>query len=328
MSKVRWGLLSTANINKAVIPSIRNSPRGELAAVASRTPELAASYAKQWEIPHSFGSYEAMLASGAVDAIYNPLPNHLHAEWSIRAMRRGIHVLCEKPFAITLDEVDAMTAASKETGTVLAEAFMYRHHPQTKLIGGLVRAGKVGEVTVVRGAFDFAMRDPETNVRMNPAWGGGCLWDVGVYPLSYAQFIMGCPPLRVAGAQRLGKSGVDEVFAGWMDYPGGQIAQFSCSFRTPFHTFIEIVGTAGRIHIPRPFVSQTPEHRITFHPAHGAAEEIAVPHEYLYNGEIEDMHDAILDGKPNYLTLDETRSHIRTVLALYQSANTGQVVHL
>ncbi len=333
-NKVRWGLLSTANINKAVIPAIRQSPRGELVAVASRSPKSAEAYAKEWEIPRSFGSYQAMLDSGAVDAVYIGLPNHLHAEWSIKAMQAGVHVLCEKPFAITLMEVDAMIAASKETGLVLAEAFMYRHHPQTKIAGELVRSGKLGEITVLRGVFNFSMgsggRDKaQPNVRLVPEWGGGCLWDVGVYPLSYAQYIFGGPPEWVFGSEWISEFGVDETFCGQMGYRGGGLAQISSAFRSPLHTHIEIIGTEGRLVSTRPFTGmEADDCELTFFDADGKAEKISVPAEYLYLGEVEDMHAAIFDGTPSYLTLAETRNHVKTVLALYESAKSGKTVHL
>jgi predicted dehydrogenase len=329
--KVRWGLLSTANINQAIIPAIHQSKRGELAAVASRTLGKAQAYAREQEIPLAFGSYQEMLESGEVDAVYIALPNHLHAEWSIKSMQAGVHVLCEKPFAITLMEVDAMIAAANETGKVLAEAFMYRHHPQTKIVGDLVREGKVGEITVVRGVFNFAMSDERRqapDVRLVPAWGGGCLWDVGVYPLSYAQYIMGGPPEMVFGTQWISDTGVDETFCGQMMYAGGRIAQISAAFRSPFHTHVEIIGTKGRLVLNRPFVSLETGRSLTFYDNDGKAEEIPVPQEYLYLGEVEDMHAAVLDGTPNYLALKETRNHVKTVLALYESAKTGKIVAL
>ncbi len=333
MDKVRWGLVSTANINRQVMPAIRASRRGDLAAVASRSRDRAEAYARDWEIPHAFGSYQEMLTSGAVDAVYVSLPNHLHAEWSIRALQSGIHVLCEKPLAITLPEVDAMLAASRESGCALAEAFMYRHHPQTKIAGEFVQSGKLGEISLVRGAFDFYMseklRQPgNLNVRLVPEYGGGCLWDVGVYPLSFAQFIMGGPPLEVVGKQWVGDSGVDETFAGQMIYPGGRLAQISASFRTPFHTFVEIVGSKGRLHLTRPFINMGKKREMIFYPKRGRAKKFPVPQKTLYSGEVEDMHAAILDGKPNYINLEESRNHVRTVLALYESAQKGQPVTL
>lgn len=327
MSKVRWGLLSTANINRRVIPAIRASRRGELVAVGSRTRERAEAYAREWEIPRAFGSYDEMLASGAVDAVYVSLPNHLHAEWSIKAMERGVHVLCEKPFAPTLEEVDAMIETAEKSGRVLAEAFMYRHHPQMKIVGEWVRAGRLGDVSVVRGAFSFTIDDRD-NVRLVPEYGGGSLWDVGVYPLSFAQYVMGGPPQRVTGAQWLGESDVDEVFVGQMHYAGDRFAQITSGFRMPFHTSAEVLGTEGRLFLNRPFVGVDEEARLLFYPPDGPPEAIDVPEKELYLGEIEDMHAAILDGAPNYLTLAETRNHVRTVLALYESAALQQPVDL
>ncbi len=330
MSQVRWGLLSTANINRRLIPAIRASRRGVLAAVASRERSSAEAYAAKWGIPQAFAGYEAMLSSDAVDAVYIGLPNHLHAEWAVKAMQMGKHVLCEKPFALTLAEVDAMIAAAEETGCVLAEAFMYRHHPQTRIIGDWVRAGRLGEIILVRAIFNFRMSSRD-NVRLVPEYGGGSLWDVGVYPLSMAQYVMGGPPEWVAGDQWIGESGVDESFIGQLSYSGSRLAQIACSFRAPFHTEVEIIGVEGRLFASRPFVGLSDEpdrRRLLFEPASGDAREIVVPEKELYLGEVEDMHAAILDGRPSYLTLAESRNHVKTVLALYEAARTGQRVYL
>lgn len=328
MKNVRWGLLSTAHINRRVIPAIRASRRGELVAVASRDSERAADYAAEWEIPTSFGSYEAMLESEQVDAIYLSLPNHLHAQWSIRALEAGVHVLCEKPLALSVNEVDQMIAASQRTGRRLAEAFMYRHHPQTKLAGEWAHSGRLGDLSLVRGVFNFRIHDGESNVRMVPEYGGGSLWDVGVYPLSLAQFIFGEPPERASGEQWPGDSGVDETFAGLLQYPGDRLALIACSFRTPFFTHAEILGTQGRLEIDTPFVWSEGPRTLRFYPAEGQVQEIPVPEKELYLGEIEDMHAAILDGVPNYVTLQESRDHIQTAAALYESAQRRQVVYL
>lgn len=323
---VRWGLLSTANINRRLIPAIRAAKHGELVAIASRTQASADAYAKQWDIPQAFGSYQAMFDSGEIDAVYISLPNHMHAEWSIRAMEAGVHVLCEKPFALTLAEVDAMLVAQERTGMRLAEAFMYRHHPQTKTVGSFIQEGKLGDVTLVRGAFDFAFRTRE-NIRLVPEYGGGSLWDVGIYPMSFCQYIMGGAPTWVAGSQWVGDSGVDETFAALMHYPGGRMATISSAFRTPFHTFIEIIGTTGRMYITRPFTG-VEESVITITPDEGAPYLLNTPVEELYLGEVRDMNEAILIGSPNYLTLEETRNHVKTLLALYHAANTQTTVHL
>jgi predicted dehydrogenase len=328
MKEVRWGLLSTARINRQLIPVIRASRRGELVAVASRSAESAAAYAAKWEIPQSFPSYDAMLESGQVDAVYIGLPNHLHAEWSIRAMKAGVHVLCEKPFAISVAEVDAMIEASERTGCALAEAFMYRHHPQTKLVGEYVQQGRLGEISVVRGAFNFDLGGDRENVRMVPEFGGGSLWDVGCYPVSFAQFVMGGTPERVSAMQWVGPTGVDESFVGQMFYSGARLAQITSSFRTPFFTMAEVIGTQGRLVLSRPFIGMDESRGMFFYPPEGDPVEVEVPEKELYLGEVEDMHRAILDREPNYLSLKESRDHVRTLLALYEAARIGQTVTL
>ncbi len=328
MNKVRWGLLSTAHINRRVIPAIRASRRGELVAVASRDLERAKSYAAKWEIPKAFGSYEALLESGEIDAVYISLPNHLHAKWSVRAMEAGVDVLCEKPLALSVNEVDQMIAASQLTNRLLAEAFMYRHHPQTKLAGEWAHSGRLGEVTAVRGLFNFKIREREGNIRLIPEYGGGSLWDVGVYPLSFAQFIFGEPPDRVSGEQWIGDTGVDETFTGQLHYSGDRMALITSSLRTPFYTSAEIIGTKGRLAIDLPFVWSGRDQKILFYPEEGGIEEITVPEKELYLGEIEDMNTAVLDGTTNYLSLEESRNHVRTVTALYEAAERRQVVYL
>jgi D-xylose 1-dehydrogenase (NADP+, D-xylono-1,5-lactone-forming) len=330
MNKIRWGLLSTANINRRLIPAIRQSQRGELVAVASRSQAGADAYARQWQIPQTFGSYEAMLRSDAIDVVYISLPNHLHAEWSIYALRQGKHVLCEKPFALTLAEVDEMAATAVTSGRVLAEAFMYRHHPQTKIVGEWVHQGRLGDLVLIRASFNYAMGSRD-NVRLEPAYGGGSLWDVGVYPVSLAQFVTGQTPEWVMGDQWLGATGVDESFAGQMHYgpPGsGLAAQISCSFRAPFYTAAEIIGTEGRLSLNRPFIGLEDAGQLIFYPEQGEKQLIAVPEQALYAGEVADMHDAILEGQAPYISLAETRNHVRTVLALYEAAAGGKVVQL
>lgn len=329
MNKIRWGLLSTARINRRLIPAIRASAQGELVAVASRTRAAADAYAAEWGIPRAFGSYEAMIASGEIDAVYIGLPNHLHARWTVNALEHGLHVLCEKPFALSLSEVDQMIDAARDNGRVLAEAFMYRHHPQTKTVGEFVRGGRLGEVTVMRGTFSFRIDRAAHGIRLVPEWGGGSLWDVGIYPLSLAQFVMGEPPVWVVGDQWVGPDGVDESFAGLLHYEGGAMAQISSSFRAPFHTHFELLGTKGRLAIARPFNGiGDPEANLTFFDESGTAHDIPFASQDLYVGEVEDMHEAILTMRPPYIGLNETRDHVRTALALYESARRGERVFL
>lgn len=326
-STVRWGLLSTARINRRVIPAIRMSRRGEVIAVASRDPNRAAPYAEEWEIPQWFGSYEAMLASDAIDAVYVSVINDRHAEWAVKALRAGKHVLCEKPFALSLADVDAMIATAEEMRLVLAEALMYRHHPQTKIAGQWVREGRLGEITLVRAAFTFPLTNRQS-FHLLPEHGGGSLWDVGLYPVSLAQYIMNGLPEWVYGDQWLGVTGVDECFAGQLYYPGARLAQIASAFRGPYYTPVDLVGSGGTLRLNRPFTGMDETRKMVFHPLQGDPEEVPVPEEYLYLGEIEDMHAAILDSAPNYLTLEESRNTIRTILALYESARTGHRVRL
>jgi predicted dehydrogenase len=326
---VRWGLLSTAHINRRLIPAIRASKRGTLAAVASRESEKAGAYAAEWGIPYAFGSYEEMLASDAVDIVYIGLPNHMHAAWTIRALEAGKHVLCEKPFALTIEEVDRMIDASRRSGRVLFEAFMYRHHPQTRLVDEWVREGRLGEIRLFRSAFSFYMHNREGNVRLAPEYGGGALWDVGVYPVSFAQVVMGALPQTVAAAQWKGPTGVDESFSGLMTYANGSTAQIYGGFSVPFFTSVEIHGSLGRLELNRPFTGVTERDRfLRFTPVEGKPENLRVKSVDPYFCEVEAMHDCVLDGKSPVVTLEESRDHIRTVIALYEAARTGEIVRL
>jgi xylose dehydrogenase (NAD/NADP) len=322
-STLRWGLLSTANINRRLIPAIRAASRSNLVAVASRRLETAQAYAAEWNIPKAFGSYEDMLASDQVDAVYISLPNHLHAEWSIRALQAGKHVLCEKPFALNVAETDRMIAASRASDKVLAEAFMYRHHPQTQLVLEWVRSGRLGKVLNVDAVFAFKL-DPGPNIRLDPMQGGGSLYDVGVYPLSYAQAIFGQPPSRVFGTPFSGPSGVDLSFSGHMEYGPNQTAQFFCSFDTPFQARMDIYGTSGRLLVHRPFSAIDEVDGFEFFPVEGDPVHVTFQPRELYLCEVEDMEAAALDGRPSGVSLEQTRNHMRTVDALLAAARSGR----
>lgn len=325
--QIRWGLLSTARINRRIIPAIRASARSHLAAVASRHESTAIAYAKEWGIPLTFGSYEAMLASDEVDAVYISLPNHLHAEWAIHALKAGKHVLCEKPFALSVPEVDRMIQASLSTGCVLTEAFMYRHHPQTKTVLEWVNEGRLGMVLNVFGAFSFKHPGGD-EYRLNPLQGGGSLWDVGVYPISFAQAIFGAAPKRVMGVSRPGPTGIDLTFTGLLEYDGGRSAQILSSFDQPFNTRVEIFGDQGRIDIPRPFIGMETAGYLLFDRGENGPERVDYPSKELYLGEVEDIESAALDGKAVEISLSQSRDHIRTVEALLLSAKSGKLVEL
>jgi predicted dehydrogenase len=323
MKTLRWGLLGTARINRALIPPLRDSPRNRLRAVASRTPESASAYAREWGIEQAHGSYLALLADPEIDVVYLPLPNALHAEWAIRAARAGKHVLCEKPLATSPAEVEAIAAAAALNRVVIAEAFMYRHHPQTLRAREIVAEGRLGAVRFVRGSFSFTLTRPG-DVRLDPALGGGALWDVGCYPLSFARTVLGEEPLEVTGSQRLGPSGVDLTFAGQLLFPSGALGQLDCSFEMPFRTGMEIVGTEATLLVSQPF-KPGPEAVLLLQRG-DARETIEVRAAELYRGEVEDMADAILDGKPSRVSLADSRANVAAIVALYRSAREGRPV--
>ena len=322
---LNWGFLSTARINRALIHPLNASPRNRLLAVASRSKSTAELYALEWKIPRAYGSYEALLEDPEIDVIYNPLPNHLHAEWTIKALQAGKHVLCEKPFALSLAEVEAMSAAARQTGKVLAEAFMYRHHPQTLKAQAIVNSGALGRLQLIRGAFTFTL-NREGNFRFNKEMGGGSLWDVGCYPISYARALVGAEPLEVFGWQVNGPGGADLTFVGQMRFENGVHAQFDSGFSSPFRAYMEIVGSEATLNIPVPF---KPGRNEIMHLHRGEAlERIKIPGQDLYSGEVEDMAEAVLLGKPPLISLEDSRGNVAAILALLESARSGKPVDI
>lgn len=322
---LNWGLLSTARINRALIPPLQVSKQNRLLAVGSRSQDTADAYAKEKMIERAYGSYEALLADPDIDVIYNSLPNHLHAEWTIKAVEAGKHVLCEKPLALTVDEVDAVKAAAHKHGRIVAEAFMYRHHPQTLHVQEMVQSGALGVIKMIRGSFTFVI-SREGDVRLNPEWGGGSIWDVGCYPISYTRTILGDEPLEVFGLQVTGETGIDETFVGQMRFKDDVIAQFDSSFAIPSHSFMEIIGSEATLNIPKPF---KPEVNEKIYLTRGdKTDAITVKGQQLYMGEVEDMADAIVQGKHPRISLDDSRGNIRAICALLESARIGRPVSL
>jgi xylose dehydrogenase (NAD/NADP) len=320
---LNWGLLSTARINRSLIPPLRASKRNHLLAVASRSKESADAYARKWKIPRAHASYEALLADPEIDVIYNSLPNHLHAEWTIKAVEAGKHVLCEKPLALSVEDVDAVAAAARKHGRVVAEAFMYRHHPQTLKVQELVGSGSLGTLKLLRGAFSFELIH-EGNIRSDSAMGGGSIWDIGCYPISYTRTVVGSEPIEVFGWQVTGPTGIDDTFVGQMRFEGDVYAQFDSSFVVPFHTYMEIVGSEATLIIPIPFKPDVNEK--IFLVRDGKTETVKVKGQELYLGEVEDMADAILLGNTPRVTLEDSRANVATIKALLESARTGAVV--
>lgn len=322
---LNWGLLSTARINRALIPALRASKRNQLVAVGSRAQESADNYAREWKIPQAYGSYEALLADPQIDVIYNPLPNHLHAEWTIKAVEAGKHVLCEKPLALNVEEVNAMQEAARKHGRVIAEAFMYRHHPQTLKVQELVRNGSLGDLRLIRGSYTY-MQSREGDVRLDPAMGGGCIWDVGCYPISYVRSIVGADPLEVFGWQVTGPTGIDVTFVGQLRFDHDVYAQIDSSFVTPFHMFMEIVGSEGTLNIPRPFKPGSDD---KIYLTRGEkTETIKMKGQVLYLGEVEDMADAILLGHAPRISLEDSRGNVAVITALLESARLGRSIQV
>jgi len=322
---LNWGLLSTANINRALIPPLQVSKRNHLLAVGSRTQKSADAYAREKKIERAYGSYEALLADPDIHVVYNSLPNHLHAEWTIKAVEAGKHVLCEKPIALNVDEVDAIKSAAHKHGRVVAEAFMYRHHPQTLKVQEIVNSGSLGTLKLIRGSFSFVLTR-EGDVRLNPEWGGGSIWDVGCYPISYARTVVGASPLEVFGWQVTGPTGIDDTFVGQMRFQGDVQAQFDSSFVIPFHAFMEIVGSEATLSIPRPFKPQVNEK--IFITRDDKIETIKVKGQELYLGEVEDMADAILDGKDSLVSLNDSRENVAVITAFLESTRVGKPITL
>jgi predicted dehydrogenase len=323
MARLRWGLLSTARINRLLIPAIRGGARSELTTVASRQLDRAQSYAAEWRIPRALGSYEALLADPGIDVIYNPLPNSLHVDWTVKALEAGKHVLCEKPLALSVEHVDRIADAAKRNGKVAAEAFMYRHHPLTQAAEAIVRSGRLGRIRGYKGAFTFPLTR-EGDVRLDPALGGGSLWDVGCYPLSYANLLAGAAPVDVFGWQQLAPTKIDLEFSAMMRYADGAVAQFDSGFVGPFRAEMQVIGTDATLRIDRPFrTDEQSRLRLTIG---NDTETLPCEQAAPFSGEIADVETAALDGRPQRVTLSESRRTVQTILALYASAVHGSAV--
>jgi predicted dehydrogenase len=316
---VRWGILSTARINRPVIAAARASDRVELVAVASRDQARADAYAGEHGIERAHGSYEALLADPGVDAVYISLPNSMHVEWSIRALEAGKHVLCEKPFGRRPDEVERAFDVSERAGLILMEGFMWRHHPQTRLLEEIIRSGRIGEPRVVLTRFSFPLDDPQ-NIRMRPELDGGGLMDVGCYCISGARLIGGDPEL-VFGRQLIGPTGVDVRLVGTLHFPGDVLGQFVCGMDMPLSAGLEVVGSEASAVVPDPWMCRDPHIEI-------GEERIDVEDADRFQLELENMSDAIHGEAEPLLGRAEAVGQARAIDALYRSAQTGTAVSL
>jgi predicted dehydrogenase len=330
--KIRWGLLSTARINEALIEPIRQAERSELAAVASRDLAKAQGYAQERSIPKAYGSYEALLADPEVDVVYISLPNSLHCEWTVKAAEAGKHVLCEKPVVTTLAEMDQIEAAAAAYGVTIFEAFMYLHHPQTLKVKEMIQAGKLGNLHLINSWFNFYL-PPEraSNIRLKADLTGGSLWDVGVYPNSMSIVMAGAgAPVELWASQVIGETGVDVIMRGQMKFANGVIAQVSSGFRTPFREAAYIVGDQGLVHLSEPWKPglKGKDSRIIFSSIVGQEETIVIPAIDPYLCEVRAMEACVLDGAEPVVPLALSREFLRSALALYESARSEQLVKL
>jgi len=311
--KVNWGILSTAHINRKVIPAIHQSPRSELRAVASRDLNKAQVYAEHWSIPKAYGSYEELIDDCDIDVVYISLPNHLHREWIIRALNAGKHVLCEKPMCLTMDEFESIDLAVKSTGMRVMEGFMHLYHPQTQLWKSIIDSDTIGEIHSMRSCFTFNFdRDPD-NYRWKPEYGGGALWDVGVYPVSLFQYLYNEVPVACISSS-FEQNGIDYSTSALLSFEGGKAAQFFVSFRSSYSTDTVIHGSTGQLYISHPYSNA--DLCQAYIRRDDKVEYLDAPRQYLYAGEIEAMNDIVLHQKEPLVKFETSKNVLATVLKL------------
>jgi predicted dehydrogenase len=318
MSKIRWGVLGVARIATAkVIPAMQRGLHSEVVAIASRDLSKARAAADRLGIARAHGSYEELLDDPGVDAIYNPLPNHLHVPWSIRAADAGKHVLCEKPVGTSVAEIRELIAARDRTGVRIGEAFMVRTHPQWIRVRELVRTRAIGELRAVVGAFSYMNRDPH-NIRNVAEWGGGGLMDIGCYPIQISRFLFEREPVRVAGALQFDPDmGVDRLTSGLLDFGVGH-AVFTCSTQMVPFQHVEVLGTERRIEVEIPFNAppDSPS-RIRVHDgsslsgAGATVETFDVCDQYTLQGDL--FSTAILTGAEVPTPLEDSLGNMRVI---------------
>ena len=320
---VRWGIVSTADINRKLLAGAAESDEVEVVAVGSRDLSRAQSFAREWGIERAYGSYDELLADADVEAVYIPLPNTMHSEWSIRALEAGKHVLCEKPFSRHPEEVASAFNAAERTGLHLSEAFMWRHNPQTRKLAELVTEGAIGELRLVRSTFSYALFDSD-NIRLRTDMEGGALMDVGCYCVSGSR-LLGGEPVSASGHAYQGPSGTDWVFAGVLRFPGDLLATFDCGTALANRDELEAVGTEGSLFLDDPWHARFPGIELR---REDGVQHIAIEPEDSYRLELEDMGRAIRDGTPPLLGREDAMGQVRTIEALFRSADESRVIEL
>ena len=315
---IRWGILGAARINRRLIPAMRLARRSELVAIASRDRARGEACARDWNIPAAVHGYEALLADPRITAVYIPLPNSEHVPWTLAAIAAGKHVMCEKPIALTVSDVDRIAHAAASAGVIVEEGYMYRHEPMTARVAELVHDGAIGALRAIVSGFTFSLTDT-INIRLRPELGGGSLWDVGCYPVSYAQYLLGHAPTMVAGMAHWTASGVDDEFTGMLRFDEGVTTSIYSGFRAGPRTWLEMLGSEGTLTVPNPFKPGPLEHLEL--ERGGQHELIAVPGSpELFVRQVEDFEASVLDRRPPVVSLAESRRTVSTLAALYAAA--------
>ena len=323
MKKVKWGILSTATIGREkVIPAMQKGKYCEIIAIASRSLERAKSVAAKLSIPKAYGSYDELLANTDLDAIYNPLPNHLHVPWSIKALEAGKHVLCEKPIALSTDEAQELIDASKKHSRLkVMEAFMYRHHPQWQHAKELVMSGSIGELKTIQSFFSYTNCDPE-NIRNKASMGGGGLMDIGCYNISLSRFIFDCEPRKVLGLiEHDTNFNVDRIASCILDFGSGS-STFTCSTQMTPYQRVNIYGTNGRVEIEIPF--NAPSERVCriWHERDEIREiEVEPCNQYTIQGDL--FSQAVLQDTHVPTPLEDGLKNLKVIEDLVRSARSG-----
>jgi len=326
---VRWGVLGAANIAvQKVIPAMQRSRRSRVVAIASRDNDRARTAAGALGIPRAYGTYEELLADPEVEAVYNPLPNHLHVPWSARAAAAGKHVLCEKPIALSAAEARELIAARDRTGVLIGEAFMVRTHPQWEAVRELVAAGRVGELRLVVGHFSYYRRDPN-DIRSRVEWGGGALLDIGCYPVTLSRWLFGAEPEAVAcQLERDPQLGVDRLASGMLRFAAGQ-ASFTCAGQLVPYQRMQIFGTRGRIEVEIPF-NAPPDRSCRIWVDDGrelggaSAEAIELPAVDQYTLQGDRFSEAVRGLGSVPVPLEDAVANMAVLDALFRSAETGK----
>lgn len=324
MKKVRWGILSTAKIGREkVIPAMKAGKFCEIAAIASRNKEAAQAEANRLGIPVTYGSYEELLADSSIDAIYIPLPNHMHVEWAIRCLRAGKHVLCEKPIGLSAAEATQLLLEGiNHPHLKLMEAFMYRMHPQWQHAKKLVKDGKIGELRTIQSLFSYYNADPK-NIRNQVEAGGGAMMDIGCYCVSLSRFIFDKEPLKIFGSMEYDPVLKTDILAsGILDFGNGT-SSFTCSTQLVPHQRVNICGTEARIEIEIPF-NAPPDRptRLWIHKKTGTEEvEFETVDQYTIQGDL--FSEAILNNTPVPTPIEDAVNNMRAIEAVLESGRKG-----